>query len=101
MHLSSQQMKMAAVALAGLWVMGLLAVILISRHRRNAGKTQHANLPLVLYLVATGCAFLIAGGLYYEMRQNPTSSAVSAPDDTRPDDILPDDAPPGDTTSSP
>lgn len=97
MHLSSHQMKMVAIALAGLWVIGLLAVILISRHRRNAGKTQHANLPLVLYLAATGCAFLLAGGLYYEMqRKNLTYGAVSAPDD-----ILPDDASPGDTTSSP
>jgi len=93
MHLSPHQMKMAAIALAALWIVGLLAVILISRHRRNSGKTQHANLPLVLYLVATGCALLIAGGLYYELRQKMTGGAVNAPDDTRPDDILPDDAP--------
>jgi cbb3-type cytochrome oxidase subunit 3 len=88
MSLSPKQMKMVAVAMVLLWLVGLTAAILARRRRQRTGA-QHANLPLITYLTGTGFIFLVAGVVYYE-RRGKRSEAAAAPlppsEDSPPED---------------
>ena len=95
MPLTSKQMKMAAGALSVLWLIGLVAAILARRHRQKSGDAQHADRPLVVYLVVTGCLLLISGIVYYEMRKKAMGVGLPVGGSSVPDDI----PPPEDATS--
>jgi membrane-associated HD superfamily phosphohydrolase len=98
MSLTSKQMKLAAVALMLLWLIGLVAAILLRRHRQKTGDAQHANRPLVVYLVMTGCILLVAGVVYYERRKK-MPGGIDAAVPAKEAAHLSDETPPEDTTS--
>lgn len=88
MSLSPTQMKMVALAMVLLWLVGLTAAIMARRRRQTTGA-QHANLPLITYLTGTGFIFLVAGVVYYERRKKQSEvAAVSFPpsEDSPPED---------------
>ena len=76
MSLSPKQMKMVALAMMILWLVGLTAAILARRRRQTTGA-QHANLPLITYLTGTGFIFLVAGVVYYERRKKQSEVSVA------------------------
>lgn len=88
MSLTPKQMKMVALAMVLLWLVGLTAAILARRRRQRTGA-QHPDLPLITYLTATGIILLVAGVVYYERRKKQSeATAASLPpsEDSPPED---------------
>jgi len=85
------QMKMTAMALVILWLVGLTAAILARRHRQTTADAHYANRPLIVYLVSTGCVLLVAGVVYYERRKKSSDAAAPVPssEDPAPEESTP------------
>jgi len=96
MRLTPKQMKMVAVALMILWLIGLVSAILARRSRQKMSKTPNADYPLVVYLVLTGSILLVFGVVYYKMHKKAPASDAAFPPLPGTDEMPSDESPPSD-----